>query len=81
MGIGYFLLPEKYHKYNNKIQFICTILLIFAMGVTLGQRKNFWQELKNTGLISLGLALLPMLGSALVVFGLTTLYKKYKGGR
>lgn len=79
--IGYKFLPEKYYKLNSRLQLACTILLIFAMGVTLGQRENFKEEILGMGLDSLLLAVLPMIGSALLVYGLTTWAKKKGQGK
>lgn len=78
--IGYRFLPGKYFKYNSLLQLIFTLLLIFSMGVLLGSRENFLDEITTIGIDSLFLALLPMAGSAIVVYALTTWYKKHKKG-
>lgn len=78
--LGYRFLPSKYFKYNSILQLLFTLLLIFSMGVLLGSRENFREEITTIGIDSLFLALLPMTGSALVVYGLTSWYQKHKKG-
>ena len=63
--------PEKYKKINEKLQVVCTILLIFCMGVTLGSRDHFLQELGTLGWTSFLFFLFPAGGSLLLVYGLT----------
>ena len=69
--IGYRWFPARFHRANSILQVICTAVLIFSMGIVLGSRENFLRELAFLGVDSLLLAVLPMAGSALLVYGLT----------
>lgn len=77
--VGYFRLPKKLCKLNTWVQLGCTVVLVFCMGVMLGMRENFWEELASLGLWSLLLAVLPMGCSAALVFLLTRFWEKRKG--
>ena len=50
---GKFLLPRNLNRWNQILQVVCTLLLIFSMGVLLGSRENFltrrFLENKKTG--------------------------------
>lgn len=63
--------PERHKKKNEYFQIICTTLLIFSMGVTLGSRENFIQDLRSLGLQSLLFCLIPAIFSLLLVFVLS----------
>lgn len=63
--------PARHKKKNEWFQIICTTLLIFSMGVTLGSRENFIQDLGNLGLQSLLFCLIPAIFSLLLVFVLS----------
>ncbi|MFQ7289560.1 MAG: hypothetical protein ACLRPV_12065 [Lacrimispora saccharolytica] len=63
--------PEKYKRFNAKLQVVCTVLLIFCMGVTLGSRENFLQELGSLGWTSFLFYLIPAGFSLILVYGLT----------
>lgn len=69
--VGNKLFPHQYKSFNEKLQFICTILLIFSMGVTLGKRDNFLEELTTLGWQSFIFCIFPLLLSLVVVFLLT----------
>jgi len=77
MGIGIFIglkfFPDKYKKKNEKMQMVCTILIIFSMGVMLGRRENFLQEITSLGLTSF-----LYFFSILIVYLLTRLFMKNK---
>lgn len=79
--IGYFIFPQKLYKANSILQLACTLILIFSMGVLLGSRENFAAELLSMGIDGLVLAILPMGGSAIVVYLMTTWYEKWKRRR
>ena len=53
------------------MQVVCTLLLIFSMGVLLGSRENFLEELSTLGIQSVIFFLLPSVGSVLLVYPLT----------
>ncbi|MGI5895269.1 MAG: LysO family transporter [Candidatus Merdivicinus sp.] len=79
--IGYRFLPKKLQKINTAIQLGCTVALVFCMGVTLGQRENFWAELADLGWWSLLLAVIPMGLSAILVWILTRIWEKRREDR
>lgn len=68
---GRFLVPKGTKKGNDLISMVCTALLIFSMGVMLGQKENFLEELSSLGLSSLLFFLVPTALSILAVFFLT----------
>ena len=43
MVAGHFFFPKALKKVNEKIQLLCTLCLIFSMGVMLGRKENFLQ--------------------------------------
>ena len=49
---GKFLLPRNLNRWNQILQVVCTLLLIFSMGVMLGSRENFLEELSALGIQS-----------------------------
>ena len=79
--IGNRLFPRKYRKLNERLQVICTALLIFTMGITLGQRENFVEELLSLGFTSFLLFLIPAVCSTILVFFLTKWLMNDKKGR
>ena len=66
--IGYKYLNENYSKISSLIQMICTIILIFSMGVSLGNRKEFFSELSTLGIKSLIFSIFPIIFSIIFVF-------------
>ncbi|WP_071429216.1 LysO family transporter [Angelakisella massiliensis] len=74
--IGAKWFPERFKKQNETLQVVCTALLIFSMGVMLGQRENFLQELTVIGWQSLLFALVPAALSGVVVFLMTRRWKQ-----
>lgn len=75
MGLGVLVgnrfFPKKHKKLNEKLQVLCTIVLIFSMGVMLGKRENFLQELSTLGAQSFLFFLVPTVFSVIFVFLLT----------
>lgn len=69
--IGRFIFPENLKSLNEKLQIICTLVLIFAMGVMLGKRENFLAELSTLGVQSLVFCLIPVIFSIILVYVLT----------
>lgn len=69
--IGRFLMTGKLKKWNERLAMLCTLLLIFSMGVMLGQKENFLDELSSLGLKSLLFCLIPTLVSIVIVYVLT----------
>lgn len=56
---GKFLLPRNLNRWNQILQVVCTLFLIFSMGVLLGSRENFLEELSTLGIQSVIFFLLP----------------------
>ena len=73
--IGYFLIPvratERFGTFNSQFQLILVCILIFMMGVKLGSREDFLQELAQLGWKSLVLAVFPIVLSVALVYPLT----------
>ena len=69
--IGMRWFPPSLQKYNSMLQAVCTSLLIFSMGVSLGSRPEFFDEVQSIGLYSLLFASVSILLSTVVVFFLT----------
>ena len=51
--------PARHKEKNERLQLICTLLLIFTMGVSLGGRDGFFSELLDLGLKSFVFFLIP----------------------
>ena len=62
---------------------MCTLVLIFSMGVMLGQRDNFLQDLFSLGAASFLMFLVPTVVSIVVVYLLSErfLVKKHRSGK
>ena len=73
MLVGARFFPERYKKANNFLQMAATFVLIFCMGVRLGSRPDFLEELKSLGWLSLVSFLLPTVGSTALVYLLSRL--------
>ena len=69
--VGKFFFSERFKKGNELLQTICTALLIFAMGVTLGQKEDLLDNLLSLGLDSLLFFTIPTAASILIVIFLT----------
>lgn len=69
--VGSRFFPKQHKKLCERLQVVCTLALIFCMGVMLGQRPGFLQELGQLGLQSLVFCLVPVTFSVLFVYLLT----------
>ena len=76
--VGATVFPVKGRKINEKLQLICTLTLIFSMGLMLGRRENFFGELLDMGLISFVAFFFPVLFSVIFVYFLTKKYMENK---
>ena len=65
--IGRFLMIGKLKKWNERLAILCTLLLIFSMGVMLGQKENFISELSSLGLKSFLFFLIPTAASIIIL--------------
>lgn len=72
--VGATVFPQSLKKWNGRLQLGMTALLIFTMGVSLGSRPGFLEELGAIGLKSLIFALLPILFSVALVYPLSKRY-------
>lgn len=63
---------------NEKFALFCTLILIFSMGVMLGQRENFFADLASLGIASFMFFLIPTLLSILFVYLLTKYFMEKK---
>lgn len=74
--IGLRFFPPKYNRINLRLQTVCTALLIFAMGVSLGSQPDFLKKVSAMGLQSLTLTLLAILFSVLLCWLMTRRWKQ-----
>ncbi|MDO4295587.1 MAG: hypothetical protein Q4D90_05450 [bacterium] len=74
--VGYLCFPIRWSRANAGLQLVCTAVLIFCMGVALGSRPNFWEELAELGIDSLIFSLLPIGLSVALVYVLTRKFMK-----
>lgn len=65
-------------KVNEKIQMIITGILIFIMGISLGQREYFFKELAELGWKSIAFTFMAILCSVIFVYVLTRVFMKRK---
>ena len=71
MAVGRLLVPEAWKNGNEKLQLLCTLCLIFSMGVMLGRKEHFLDELFSLGIVSFLFFLIPTALSVLLVYYLT----------
>ena len=71
---GKFFFPLRFQRINELLQTICTLLLIFSMGVLLGSRENFVQEITTLGFQSILFFLIPSVFSVIFVYPLTRIF-------
>lgn len=79
--VGNRVFPMKYQGINERLQVLCTVLLIFSMGVMLGRRENFLQELTTLGWQSFLFFFLPTVLSTVLVYLLTRFWMEKKTER
>ena len=73
---GRIIFIRKHKKTVEYISLTCTFILIFSMGVMLGSRENFFDELSKLGITSFLFFALPTLLSIILVYYLTNKYLK-----
>lgn len=78
--VGSLWFPKKWQGYNEKIQLGSMLLLIFCMGVSLGSKPNFFAELGTLGIKGVVFAIVPIVFSIGLVYGLTSKFMKEKEG-
>lgn len=76
--VGKFLIPGKAKTANEYLSLLCTFLLIFSMGVTLGSDDNFFEELSALGVTSFLFFLIPTSLSIVLVYLLTRHFMQKK---
>lgn len=72
--VGKKVFPQKWKRINEFLQTICTMLLIFSMGVLLGSRNDFLSEIGSLGSRSFLFFLIPSVFSVLAVYPLTRIF-------
>lgn len=65
------IFPVKWKRINELLQLICTLLLIFSMGVMLGSREDFLDTITTLGSQSILFFLIPSVFSVIAVYPLT----------
>lgn len=76
--VGMKFYNDKYNNINNNFQIVCISILIFSMGVSLGNRDNLFGELSTLGIKSIIIAVVSILFSVVIVYLLT---KKFIGDK
>ena len=71
VALGATVFPERLKGLNSKLTLVTTGLLIFSMGVSLGGRPAFLEELATIGVSSLLFCLIPIICSVVAVYVLT----------
>ena len=79
--VGKFFFPEGWKWINEILQTVCTVLLIFAMGVMLGSREDFVSEITSLGMQSIIFFLIPSVFSVIAVYPLTRLFLEKRRGK
>ena len=73
--------PIKWKRINELLQLICTLLLIFSMGVMLGSREDFLDTITTLGSQSILFFLIPSVFSVIAVYALTKIFLNDKKGK
>lgn len=73
--------PIKWKRINELLQLICTLLLIFSMGVMLGSREDFLDTITTLGSQSILFFLIPSVFSVIAVYPLTKKVLNDKKGK
>ncbi len=76
--IGKLITSKKIKKANEIISLTCTFLLIFSMGIMLGNKENFLQELSSLGWYSFLLFIIPTALSIIIVYVLTQCFMHHQ---
>ena len=78
--IGRLAFLRRFKKKNESVSLLCTFVLIFSMGVTLGEKENFFEELSSLGITSFLFFFIPTLLSVVLVYYLTQRFMKKDRG-
>lgn len=73
---GRIALFRRIKKQNEYVSLGCTFLLIFSMGVMLGRKETFFEELSELGISSFLFFFIPTLLSIILVYCLTQIFMK-----
>lgn len=74
--IGRIAFLRRLKKKNEYLSLLCTFILIFSMGVMLGEKENFFEELSSLGITSFLFFLIPTVLSIMLVYYLTQRFMK-----
>lgn len=72
--VGKFFFHVRWKRLNEILQTVCTVLLIFSMGVMLGSRDDFVSEITSLGTQSIIFFLIPSVFSVIAVYPLTRIF-------
>lgn len=78
--IGRLAFLRRLKKKNESVSLLCIFVLIFSMGVTLGEKENFFEELSSLGITSFLFFFIPTLLSVVLVYYLTQRFMKKDRG-
>ncbi|MCY6372006.1 LysO family transporter [Clostridium ganghwense] len=73
------VIPEKLLKYNSKLQNVGVVILLFAMGVTIGGNKKIIHNIKNIGFKSFSYAVFTSLSCIILVYLFSHFFMKGDG--
>jgi uncharacterized membrane protein YbjE (DUF340 family) len=65
--VGFIPLCRSWHRHADKALTVLVAVIVFTMGVSLGQREDLWSQLSVLGMRSLVFAVVPMALSVLAV--------------
>ena len=74
--VGRVSILRRAKKKNEYLSLFCTFILIFSMGVMLGKKDHFFEELSSLGLTSFLFFLIPTVLSIGLVYWLTRVFMK-----
>lgn len=76
IGVGFCGFPQKWGRYNHWVQLMSIMTLIFCMGVGLGSNESFITDLFSLGIKGVIFAIIPIICSIGVVYGMTQRWMK-----
>lgn len=77
--LGWFnILPETFYKYTDKVTMAGLTVLLFSMGLSIGNNEEILRHINSLGIKALAIALFSIIGSVLVIWLLQR--KIFRGG-
>ena len=71
-------LPRAFYKYTDKITMVGLMVLLFSMGISIGNNDQILKHLNSLGIKALAIATFSIIGSVLVIWFLQR--KIFRGG-